>query len=384
MMEKNEFGQFGIRLNQRSSGGLEIHLRCLVRLFRAVLAEARSKQGLPWKARVRAWKAGFSSKSWMMYNLAENDPDLYIADLRGALNSYRINGFFNPVVGNKLVLSRLLDACGIPHPRVISVLIGGRLFEEDASFEADLPKALCRTLEKCPRQVFRPTWSGSGEGVFFLRQDDEGLRLNGSRITLEKACTLISKLDRYLATEFVEQASYTRNIYPGSTNTLRILSLWDERKGEPFIAALAHRFGSKRTGLTDHYHGGYGGLSASIDLQTSTLGKAATQSSNNQLVWVSTHPDSGQPIEGVVIPGLTKCIEGLLQAAGHFPFCPLIGWDVVITESGYRVLEANTQPALTALQVHEPLLKDPRNRQFFQRWGMAPKKRVGQSFSQFK
>ena len=371
MSGKNEFEHLGIRPNQRPSGNLEIQMRCAVRVFRAVLAEARSKQGLPWKQRLRAWKTGFSSKSWAMYNLAENDPYLYIADLRGALNSYRINGFFNPIIGNKLVLSRLLDGSRIPHPRVVSNMIRGQLFEEDASFEADLPKALCRTLERYPRQVFRPTWSGSGEGVFFLSQDSDGLRLNGRKITLESACALLARLDRYLATEFLQQAGYASNIYHDSTNTLRVLSLWDFPHGGPYIAALAHRFGSKRTGLTDHYHGGYGGLSASVDLQTCTLGKAATQSGNNQLVWTSSHPESGQPIEGVVIPGLKPCIEGLVQAASRFPFCPLIGWDVVITESGYSVLEANTQPALTALQVHEPLLKDPRNRRFFQRWGMV-------------
>ena len=40
-----------------------------------------------------------------MYNLDENDPELYLPDLRVALKGYKINGFFNSIIGNKLVLA---------------------------------------------------------------------------------------------------------------------------------------------------------------------------------------------------------------------------------------------------------------------------------------
>ena len=371
MIMKSEFERFGILPNVRQSGGLELQLRCMVRFYRAVFAELKSKTGLPWKQRLRAWKSGFSSKSWVLYNLVENDPDLYLPDLRAELKSYKINGFFNPIVGNKLVLSRLLATHQIPHPDVVSIVLDGQLIEDEAPFDPDMLQVLSRTLDRYPRQVFRPTWSGSGEGVFFLSRDDDGLELNGEEVTPEEVCALLSRLDRYLSTKFQEQRAYAKNIYPGSTNTMRILSLWDSKSGDPFIAAVSHRFGSSRSGPLDNWHQGRGGVCASVDVETSTLGQASRRSSDTQLVWESFHPDTGEPIEGVVIPGLHNCIEGVLDAAGHFPFCPCIGWDVVLTEDGFSILEANPLPGMTVSQVHTPLLKDPRTRQFFHHWGMA-------------
>ena len=107
------------------------------------------------------------------------------------------------------------------------------------------------------------------------------------------------------------------------------------------------------------------------------MGKAVMQSSDKKIIWESSHPDTGEPIEGVVIPGLDNCIEGLLQAASHLPFCPCIGWDVVITEDGFSILEANPIPGLIIVQIHTPLLIDPRTRQFFQRWGVVAEKKPG-------
>lgn len=376
MTSKNEFKRFGILPNNRPSGSLELQLRCLVRFFRAVVGELRWKSDLPWKQRLRAWKSGFSSNSWLLYNLAENDPELYLQDLRATLKFYKINGFFNPIIGNKLVLSRLLAAHQIPHPDVVSIVLDGQLIEDGAPPDPDMPGVLARTLERYPSQVFRPTWSGSGEGVFFLNRNRDGLSLNGEEVTLEEVCALLSRLDRYLSTEFLEQARYARKIYPGSINTIRILSLWDIKSGDPFIAAVSHRFGVSRTTPIDHFHGGHGGFCASIDLETSVMEKAWTLSSS-KLLQVSAHPETGEPIEGVVVPGFNNCIEGLLNAARHFPFCPCIGWDVVITENGFSILEANSLPAMSVLQVHTPLLKDPRSRQFFSRWGMVPGKNIG-------
>ena len=348
---------------------------------RSVLRELKSKSGLTWKHRLGAWKSGFTSSSWDIYNLAENDPDLYLPDLPLALKGYRINGFFNPIVGDKLVLSRMLAAHHIPHPTVVSVIVDGQLFENDAPFEPDMLRALSRTLDRYPRQIFRPTWSGGGRGVFLLCRDAAGLQLNGKAVKLEEVCALLSRLDRYLSTEFQEQAKYAKKIYPASTNTLRVLSLWDIKRGEPFIAAICHRFGSSRSAPLDNWHQGRGGLCASVDAESATLGMAATLSADKQMLWLSSHPETGEPIEGVVIPGLNNCIEGLLNAAGKFPFCPCIGWDVALTGDGFSILEANPRPSMKVWQIHTPLLANPRTREFFCRWGVVSGKHSGRRFA---
>lgn len=374
MTSNEDFARFGILPNVRMSGRLELQMRCWVQLFRLFRSELTTKTGLPLGTRVKAWRAGFSSRSWQMYRLDENDPQLYLSDLLMAARYYKVNGFFNPPMNNKLLLSRLLTAHGVPHPAVVSTIIEGRLIEEDTPFDADLPRALARTLERCPRQVFRPTWSGSGQGVFFLSRQADGLLLNGKPVGHEQACALLSRLDRYVATERVEQADYAREIFAGSTNTIRMLTLWDAESGESLVAAVTHRFGTSHSAPIDNWHQGRGGVCAAVQAESGTLGKALRLSADRRLIWESAHPETGAAIEGVLIPGFETCIEGVKQTAGYFPFCPCVGWDVVVTNDGWRVIEANPIPGLTIVQAHAPLFRDPRVRRVFERWRLAPKR----------
>ena len=131
MTMKNEFERYGIQPNDRPSGSLELQLRCMIRVFRLIRAELKSNAGLPWKKRMRAWKSGFSSNSWVICNLDENNPEFYLSDLQMALKGYKINGFFTPITGNKLILSRLLDSHNIPHPDIVSTIDHGRMLAED-------------------------------------------------------------------------------------------------------------------------------------------------------------------------------------------------------------------------------------------------------------
>jgi D-alanine-D-alanine ligase-like ATP-grasp enzyme len=46
---------------------------------------------------------------------------------------------------------------------------------------------------------------------------------------------------------------------------------------------------------------------------------------------------------------------------------PRVGWDVVVTDDGFELLELNTHAGVETLQVHRPVLADPRTRRFFER-----------------
>jgi len=368
-----ELKRFGILPNTRRDGGLELWLRGFLQFFRAILNEARSGVNMRWGERMQAWRLGFNSVSWKIYDLPENDPSQYLPDFPAIVKGYRINGFFNSIISNKLILSRLLAAHQVPHPAVVSVVLGGKLYEEDAAFEADMSAVLSRTLERYPSQVFRPTWTGSGQGVFFLRKEDGRLALNNQEISLEEVCTLVSQLDRYMATEFLQQDTYAQEVYPDTANTIRILTLWDLDLGEPYVAGIVHRFGTADSGLLDTWNRGAGGLCAAIDQATGRLGKAVQRSRDNRMIWHSVHPDSGAVIEGLRVPELGRYIQGTLKTAARLPYCPMIGWDVLPTQEGFSILEANTQPGIALMQVHKPLLEDRRTKRFFQHWGLVRK-----------
>jgi hypothetical protein len=98
---------------------------------------------------------------------------------------------------------------------------------------------------------------------------------------------------------------------------------------------------------------------------------------HNRREWHSAHPETGSQIEGVTIPGLAAALEGVLAAARCFPEATCVGWDLLITDGGFSILEANAPPGIVVSQAHVPLLADPRTARFFSRFGIrAPAKAV--------
>ena len=138
------FRRYGIEPNRRSRGQLDLWLRSQVRRFRLdavrdtqrataeklepvrrfrlVRDELVAASPMSWPKRLAAWRRGFTANSSFVYRLDVNDPREYVSDWDYYLSGYRFNGFFNPIVGNKLVLSQILAGCGLPHPRVFGVV----------------------------------------------------------------------------------------------------------------------------------------------------------------------------------------------------------------------------------------------------------------------
>lgn len=312
---------------------------------------------------------GFRPRNAALYELEGDRHKLYIPDFAYALRCYGMNGFLNPIVGNKLVLSQVLAANAIPHPRVVGILSGGRAF----SMPEGVPRAPLASLEKWTGDgqtvVFRPHWSGAGEGVFFLGRDHHSWKINCRPAPESDVENLLGGLDRYIVTAFVEQASYSRAIQPSTTNTLRVLALSDE--SGPFISSVVHRFGTARSFPIDNFHQGVGGLCAAVDTAAGKLGKAVSLGKNLNRISHSVHPETGAQIEGVLVPGLANALEGVLAAMRCFPEAVCIGWDLVITDAGFGIIEANSPPGLIAFQAHSPLLADSRTARVFANHGNA-------------
>jgi hypothetical protein len=51
------------------------------------------------------------------------------------------------------------------------------------------------------------------------------------------------------------------------------------------------------------------------------------------------------------------------------PYLPYVGWDVVVTDDGIRILEGNSNSGLDGIQHYGPLLADPRVRRFYESRG---------------
>jgi hypothetical protein len=334
----------------------------------ALLIEKRKWSPLPWKHRLRAWRHGFSSFVYHLYELQDNSPDDYIPDLVSQRFGRNLNGPYTEIIRSKVAFGRLMKSLDAPQPALLGILIRGYFYPENGDASESLG-AIYSLLKKGKKLVLRPSFGGGGVGIFFLEQTQEGYLVNRLAVDSNTLETLLRPLHDYLVTEFVNQATYSAEIAPGSTNTLRILTLWDFDTNRPFIAASCHRFGMQTSGPLDNFHQGEGGLSAPIDLATGELGKAVIVR-DRKIMRLSHHPDTGKAIEGVVVPDWHQTTEELLTLAAKFPYAPCVGWDLVKLDEGWVCLEGNSTPGYSVWQVHGPILSDPRARRFYQESGM--------------
>lgn len=373
------FDTYRIEHNVRSSGSFDLAARSWVRYARNWKTELFKRSSI--KSRWKAWRRRFEVDSYQIYQLDSNDSRNYVPDFPFELHVTKINGFFNPIVGNKLVLSNMLISFAVPCPSMVGEVIRGQphtfpprseILENGNTHgtvqDDDLTKTLVAWTANHRKLVFRPHWSGGGQGVFFVERTDQTWYINGYQCPESDLLAIVQSLDRYLITAWVKQAAYANAIFPKTANTVRILTLRDAQG--PYVAAAVHRFGSSRSFPVDTFHQGRGGISVDVDPTTGIMGKGLTADSNGMLQTLAQHPETGSPFEGVLIPHYAMMTQGLLRVCDFLPETLIVGWDVLITDDGYCVIEANTLPSLAVWQVHQPLLANPRNARFFHSHGI--------------
>jgi hypothetical protein len=330
--------------------------------------ERKYKSGLGLRDRWAAWRRGFVSESLMIYEM-NKQPAAYLSDFARHVRTPDINERFKSVLDNKFIFSKVFGPHLFRTPRVFFWLDKGKTYsfrDEDVikAERADIIE-LCRGGA---RLIVKSVDGGGGANVFAIRVEGEDALINHSRAQISDLERLLATRINSIVIDFVEQHQYAWEIFPRATNTVRLLTMWDYDVGRPFIAAAVHRFGRTPTIPVDNWS--RGGLSVSIDLGRGQLGKGVMHPSTGDRGWHATHPETGRQIEGVTIPGWENICTKILHAASTVPFLPYVGWDVVVTGDGFTVLEGNNFSDVNLLQVHKPLLEDPRVKKFYEHHGV--------------
>ncbi len=353
---------------------LERPVRWLRKMVAFVQEEWRSPVRLPWALTWRAWCLGFTRRTCLYYDLDRNDPSDYLSDYQQNVRTPSINGPMNDIVFSKLGFHLLMRWCGGPCPRLLAVIRDGVVLPSEGGVARDTRRWLEARLAEEGRLVMKPVRAFKGYGFMALAQNPAGWTLNDVPVEPDEATALVRSLDNYIVTTYAQQAAYAREIYPRTANTVRMLTLWDIDEHRPFVAAVAHRFGTSRSGPVDNWRGGMGGLSASIDPETGRMGRGATFE-NGQLTWHLKHPETDAKIAGVVVTRWDELRDAILALAARLAFAPDLAWDVVVTDEGFEILEVNGASGMVLFQVHRPLLADPRVRRFYEHYGVVPPRR---------
>lgn len=367
---------------QRAYHAIKPFITRLKRAYHLFEEERKLRRTFDMPTRTRLWLYfhGFTSRALMLYNLQENGTDAYLSDFDRFIKSPEINADWSVFLDNKLLFYHLLNEHEDHRVTIYGVLRYGRVHPIDKSAEPSTSPGrwIRQTLDEEGSLVVKPVTGGGGKNVRLCRVTDDGYQINGTVHTASEFEGLMSDLDEYLVSEFIEQTDYARELYPATSNTIRVVTMVCPETGDVFIAQAIQRMGAAGTGPVDNFSDG--GLSASIDTRTGTLGTAAQYPHPDRtmgiqlddLEWQNTHPDSGAEITGVEIPAWDTIRDQLLEIADDLSYLPYVGWDIIVTddEGSFKLIEANSHPGVKSLQVHGPLLTDERVRNFYETYGV--------------
>ncbi len=342
-------------------------IRFILKLRAFIIDDLKKSTKLNWRHTLRAWRYGFLRFRYKLYGLDQGgDPAQFISDFACYMTHDQINGRFNEWVANKYAFGLLMNFLGMPTPAVRGLIKKGAFHPFGASRTMKASEFLLAAIAPGEKIVLKPTWGWHGFGFICLARDDQGYRLNGEIVPQPLAAKMIDGLDDYIVTDFVIQGQFSRTLYAQTPNTVRVVTLWDAEKSEAFVARAVLRIGTSRSFPVDNFKAGQGGLSAMIDPVTGELGPGAMAENDGTPVWHRNHPESHAPIQGVVVPAWNEVRTKILDYAGQFPFIPFIGWDIILTDGGFSILEVNATSGMPVLQVHGPFLADARVKRFFQ------------------
>lgn len=293
-------------------------------------------------------KRGFSTNEYRLFSLDKNDYRDYITTIESYYPRYN-NGKMTVVSDNKLVFPYVLRDCFAVSENYAYVS-GGRIKPMNGyAFDKD---SVCDFIKDHP-VILKPTGGWNGVGVTRIHHDGEGFIMNGVRTDEGQIVTLILSLKEYLMQEAISQHDYANEIFPGSLNTIRVVSALT-REGEAHeIIAAVQRIGTSKSAPADNF--AQGGMSAIIDVESGVL-SAATGAlcfgADGNRVFFDTHPEGGQ-ISGVVIPHWNEIKERIRDFTRRFPFFKFIAWDIAVGKEGeIYAIETNMKSSLGLFQVH--------------------------------
>ena len=149
----------------------------------------------------------------------------------------------------------------------------------------------------------------------------------------------------YELEEVIVQNEKVASIYPGSINTVRIVTIVDDNK-TPHIICAYFRIGNGK--YVDNFNSG--GMVAPVNEENGEVMDKAIDKKKNLY---ERHPATNAIIQGFVFPDWQKAIKMVKKAALVVPEMRYIGWDVAFSSKGPVLVEGNEYPGHDIYQLPE-------------------------------
>ena len=318
---------------------------------------------IPLLTKIKYNLIGFTDEDYFNFDLKNNDYHDYIC-YKERLRLENINGHYASLLGEKVMFERMFGRyVNVPH--IFCWMHNGSFIKLESGETTDITEI----LKKNKKLIAKPANSyGGGAGVMLLEFKDDTYFIDRKPLTKKEFLNNLEKCENYIFVAFVESAEYSKTIFEGTANSIRVVSVTGDKGDIDFLFAY-HRFATKASFPVDNICSG--GVVALIDLKTGILGPAHCLLSPREVY--SYHPDTGARIEGTTVPKWHDILFQLEQAHKRFPYYQFFAWDIVLDpENTSWILEINRGTDLDFQMIkpmrHEKLGKYMRQKGLLNNW----------------
>jgi hypothetical protein len=324
------------------------------------------RKGFTLKQKWWAQKRGFYSRRITMFGLTEENYQDFLPDF----DYYRlhpVNGIFSRWIDDKLTIRYILDPYSEYLPKYYYHLNRGEILRLP-----DCPKNIGQNiddvislLKNVKALAVKLLASSSGEGFIKLSVENENFLVNNNKVPLETLRTSIKgwmkvETGGYLITEYLYPCQELSQMWESTPNAIR-LSVIRKKHEAPVINGAYIRFGTKKTGVIDNANAG--GVTCEIDLNDGRFFNGIMF--KDKIIYECRyHPDTKELVEGTV-PRWTQLKEKIIEISQYIPEIIYMGYDVVVTDDGFKIIEINSHQGISNLQLYSPYLKNEITSRFF-------------------
>lgn len=295
---------------------------------------------------------GFYSVNEVPFDFNKFNYKDFITDLENIKLSY-LNYPNGRLLRDKLIFSLFFRNFSNV-PEIYALIEKGNVLSVNKNYpEFSFDSMLCFLNEKI--LILKPRFGTSGQGVFKVKMLSQNeFKINNKRYSIEQFKEFILSLNDYIAVEFIQQGKFSEKFFQESANTIRIATYYDQSTNSGKILYALMRFGRSKSAPVDNV--GSGGIYSRIDLGTGKLNFAIELLERGKYRILDSHPETGVNIRGEYIPLWNKLEKDFTHLAEYIhPYIKFSGWDIILTDNGYYLIEGNNGPELYIQGPDKPL-----------------------------
>lgn len=322
-----------------------------LRLVREVFDILLFDHAFTFKQKLWALRRGFFPSRVKMYDLNQDNYKLYLSDF-AYYRMHPINNRFRFWVNDKLTYRYVLGKYDEFLPRYYCHMLGqGIYLSLDPDVRLSNAEDILGFLKIRKSLALKKCVGSSGKGFTRIDYISGDFYVNGVRCDHEQMIPILNDFKDYIMMEYVIGHNDTQKYREEALSTVRIFTLNTPQTGIKIFSAYL-RLGTSETGFIDNINAG--GVFSFVNIENGTYDTAY-----RHLDHVTTpcpyHPDSNLKIEGVV-PNWVLIKEKITEMSQYMNELTYLGWDIAMTEDGFKILEINTHPAISTIQSLYPIL----------------------------